>query len=46
MNYAKGEEINVTTFLNVELSSYQNTLLNPTVLDTIIGHVMKDAQGE
>ena len=45
MNYDK-TKISVSDHLNVEVSEDQQRLLNPTVLDTVAGFLLKDAQGD
>ena len=42
----KNKEISVSTYLSAEVSADQHNLLNPSVLDTITGFILKDAQGE
>ena len=44
-NYIAGETKQVSNYLDVEIKDEQKILLNPTILDTLVGYVMKDAQG-
>ena len=44
-NYAE-KELTVSEYLNAKVSSNQQRLLNPAVLDTITGLIIKDIQGE
>ena len=45
MNHEQ-EKQEVSAYLNVEYSKEQQRLLNPTVLDTITGFIIKDSQGD
>ena len=45
MAFAEREQ-KVSPYLNCEYSHNQQQLLNPSVLDTIVGYVMKDSQGK
>ena len=40
------EKVNTSAYLDVEMSTDQSMLFNPTTLDTVVGFVMKDAQGK
>ena len=40
------KELKVSTHLDVEVTADQQRLLNPSVLDTITGFIIKDSQGE
>ena len=40
------KELEVSTYLDVEVSTDQQALLNPTVLDTITGFIIKGATCE
>ena len=40
------KKVNTSAYLDVEMSTDQSMLLNPTTLDTVVGFVMKDAQGK
>ena len=42
----KEKEVTVSSYLNVDVSEDQQALLNPTVLDSITGWIIKDSQGE
>merc|ERR1740124_368577 len=42
----KEEKQTVSSFLDCECTCDQQKLLNPSVLDTVIGFVMNDSQGE
>ena len=44
-NYAR-QNVCVSAYLNAEVSKDQRHLLNPTVLDTVAGFILKDSQGE
>ena len=44
-NYDK-ETLCVSDYLDVEVTSDQQRLLNPTVLDTVAGFILKDSQGQ
>ena len=44
-NYDK-TKVSVSDHLNVEVSEQQQCLLNPTVLDTVAGFILKDVQGD
>ena len=35
----------ISPYLNVEINKEQQRLLNPSVLDTITGYIIKDSQG-
>ena len=45
MNYDQ-EKQEISAYLNTEYSQEQQWLLNPTVLDTITGFIIKDSQGD
>ena len=45
-NSYKEEKQKVNDYLSCDYSSDQQTLLNPSVLDTVIGYIMHDSQGE
>ena len=40
------QELKVSAHLDVQVTAAQQRLLNPSVLDTITGFIIKDSQGE
>ena len=44
-NYDKAK-VSVSDYLDVEVTNNQQRLLNPTVLDTVAGFILKDSQGQ
>jgi len=41
-----GEQRRVSSYLDVEMTHEQCKLFNPSVLDTVLGYIMKDSQGD
>ena len=44
--YTQEKTKSVSAYLDINISTDQIRLLNPTPLDTVVGFVMKDSQGE
>ena len=42
----EAEKLEVSAYLDIDVTKDQQRLLNPTVLDTVTGFIIKDSQGE